>query len=61
MDMVHIKWRPHYEKEICREGLHIFPVFYQYSTYSDKQVTKLQKTVTITFDILCEKCSSSVT
>jgi hypothetical protein len=53
MDMAHIKWRPHYEKEICREGLHILPVFYQYSTYTDKQVTKLQKKrVTITFDIL---------
>lgn len=43
MDMAHIKWPPHYEKEICMEGLHIFHVFYQYSTYTDKQVTKLKK------------------
>ena len=53
MDMAHIKWRPHYEKEICRDSLRIFPVFYQYSTYTDKQVTKLQKKKqTITSDIL---------
>jgi hypothetical protein len=55
MDMAHIKWRPHYEKEIWREGPHTFPVFYQLSTYTDKQVTTLKKKVPITCDILFEE------